>query len=91
MIRLQYTINNLDTAGSKYVVANLSWEARKWRLHCAAAQRSVCQSQTRLFYADASRRGAYGAAGQRRAGELYRLNLIIECYQALFETEVERS
>jgi glycosyltransferase involved in cell wall biosynthesis len=42
----------------------------------------------RLFYADANRREAYGQAGQRRAGELYRLDLMIERYQALYESVV---
>jgi glycosyltransferase involved in cell wall biosynthesis len=42
----------------------------------------------RLFYADANRREAYGQAGQRRAGELYRLDLMIERYQMLFESVV---
>jgi hypothetical protein len=45
MIRLQYTINNLDTAGSKYVVANLSWETASGG--CTAPRRNAASASRR--------------------------------------------
>jgi glycosyltransferase involved in cell wall biosynthesis len=42
----------------------------------------------RLFYADASRRRALGDAGQQRARELYCVDLMVERYEALYETVV---
>lgn len=40
----------------------------------------------RQFYVDANRRREYGEAGQRRARQLYRLDLMIERYQTLFQS-----
>lgn len=40
----------------------------------------------RQFYADAERRRAYGKAGQRRARQLYRLDLMVARYEALFQS-----